>query len=208
MATRSDRATTSTEARDPRVAPRARTMRDALVSGRERPGIDRARRDSLSTAPSLARIACATPRRCPNREEWSILRVARHPVRGRRPRRGPAARKSPASSPPVAASVRERALNRDHGCAAGVDGVDDLGVVDALYVDRGDAEVGVPELALDDDPGAGAAARLSRIFRAFRQPAPPKARAVDDSSGPIRPECWLDSPPTRRLLRRRGRSRR
>jgi hypothetical protein len=41
--------------------------------------------------------------------------------------------------------------DRDHGRAAGVDGVDDLGVVDALEVDRGDAEVAVAELALDDD---------------------------------------------------------
>jgi hypothetical protein len=32
-----------------------------------------------------------------------------------------------------------------------VDGVDDLGVVDALEVDRGDAEVAVAKLALDDD---------------------------------------------------------
>jgi hypothetical protein len=39
----------------------------------------------------------------------------------------------------------------DHRWAAGVDGVDDLGVVDALQVDRGNAEVGVSELALDDD---------------------------------------------------------
>jgi hypothetical protein len=31
-----------------------------------------------------------------------------------------------------------------------VDGVDDLGVVDALNVDRGDPEVAVAELALDD----------------------------------------------------------
>jgi hypothetical protein len=31
-----------------------------------------------------------------------------------------------------------------------VDGVDDLGVVDPLEVDGGDAEMGVPELALDD----------------------------------------------------------
>jgi hypothetical protein len=38
-----------------------------------------------------------------------------------------------------------------HRGAAGVDRVDDLGAVDALEVDRGDAEVGVPELALDDD---------------------------------------------------------
>jgi hypothetical protein len=32
-----------------------------------------------------------------------------------------------------------------------VDGVDDLAVVDALQIDRGDAEVAVPELSLDDD---------------------------------------------------------
>jgi hypothetical protein len=32
-----------------------------------------------------------------------------------------------------------------------VDGVDDLGVVDAFEVDRGDPEVAVAELALDDD---------------------------------------------------------
>jgi len=31
-----------------------------------------------------------------------------------------------------------------------VDGVDDLGVIDALQVDRDDAEVAVAELALDD----------------------------------------------------------
>jgi len=31
-----------------------------------------------------------------------------------------------------------------------MDGVDDLGVIDALQVDRGDAEVAVVELALDD----------------------------------------------------------
>ena len=32
-----------------------------------------------------------------------------------------------------------------------MNGVDDLGAVDALEVDRGDAEVGVSELALNDD---------------------------------------------------------
>src|SRR5512144_3105032 len=41
--------------------------------------------------------------------------------------------------------------DRDHRRAASVDRVDDLGVVDALEVDRGDAEVAVAELALDDD---------------------------------------------------------
>jgi hypothetical protein len=33
---------------------------------------------------------------------------------------------------------------------SGSDGVDDFGVVDALQVDRGNAEVGVSELSLDD----------------------------------------------------------
>src|SRR5215213_8242098 len=37
-----------------------------------------------------------------------------------------------------------------HWCAPGVDGGDDLFGVDALQVDRGGAEVGVAELALDD----------------------------------------------------------
>lgn len=41
-------------------------------------------------------------------------------------------------------------VGRDHRGAARVDGVDDLGIVDSLQVDRRDPEVGVPELALDD----------------------------------------------------------
>src|SRR5829696_7896085 len=45
----------------------------------------------------------------------------------------------------------QRAVDGDHRGAAGVDGLDDLGVVDALEVDGGDAEVAVSELALDDD---------------------------------------------------------
>jgi hypothetical protein len=39
----------------------------------------------------------------------------------------------------------------NHRRPAGVDSVDDLGVVDALQVDRSDGEVRVPELALDHD---------------------------------------------------------
>jgi len=49
-----------------------------------------------------------------------------------------------------AASAPERGAGRHHRRAAGVNRFDDLGVVDAL-VDRGDAEVAVAELALDDD---------------------------------------------------------
>src|SRR5947208_1196730 len=45
----------------------------------------------------------------------------------------------------------ERCADWDHRSAAGVDGVDDLAVVDPVEVDRGDAEVAVAELALDDD---------------------------------------------------------
>src|SRR4051794_18054268 len=41
----------------------------------------------------------------------------------------------------------------DHGCSACVDGLDELVGVDALQVDRGDAEVAVAELALDDVEG-------------------------------------------------------
>jgi hypothetical protein len=39
---------------------------------------------------------------------------------------------------------------RDHRCVAGVDGGDELGVVDSLQIDRGDTEIGMPQLALDD----------------------------------------------------------
>jgi hypothetical protein len=46
---------------------------------------------------------------------------------------------------------------------AGVNGVDDLGAVDALQVDRGDAEVGVSELALDDDQRDALAGHLDGV---------------------------------------------
>src|SRR4051812_47551326 len=61
-----------------------------------------------------------------------------------------------------ARSRPQRAVDRYHWCPAGVDGVDDLGAVDALEVDRGDAEVGVSELALDDDQPDTFARRASR----------------------------------------------
>src|SRR4051812_23164725 len=44
-----------------------------------------------------------------------------------------------------------RGGDRDHWGAARVDRLDDLGVVDALQIDRGDPDVAVPKLALDDD---------------------------------------------------------
>src|SRR5580692_4731763 len=50
-----------------------------------------------------------------------------------------------------------------HWWGSGVDGVDDLGVVDALEVDAGDAEVGVSELALDHVQRVGRPAARSSI---------------------------------------------
>src|SRR4051812_29941286 len=45
----------------------------------------------------------------------------------------------------------ERGAHGDHRSMARVHGVDDFGVVDALEVDRGDAEVAVAQLTLHDD---------------------------------------------------------
>jgi len=39
---------------------------------------------------------------------------------------------------------------RDHRRWSLMDGVDDLGVVDPAQIHRGDPEIGIPELALDD----------------------------------------------------------
>jgi hypothetical protein len=44
-----------------------------------------------------------------------------------------------------------------------VDGVDHLGAVDALEVDRGDAEIAVAELALDDDQWHAFARHFDRV---------------------------------------------
>jgi hypothetical protein len=44
-----------------------------------------------------------------------------------------------------------------------VDGFDDFGVVDALEVDRGDAEVAVAELALNDDERHAFASHLDGV---------------------------------------------
>jgi hypothetical protein len=80
--------------------------------------------------------------------------------------------------------VRERAVDGDHWRAAGVDGVDDFGVVDALEVDRGDAEVGVAELALDDDRRHAFAGHLDgvRVAELVRRKAPTHPGLAGDAS--------------------------
>jgi hypothetical protein len=56
-----------------------------------------------------------------------------------------------------------------------VHGVDDLGVVDALQIDGGDAEVAVAELALDHDQRHAFARRFDRVrvSELVRREAPP-----------------------------------
>src|SRR3954471_5273138 len=57
---------------------------------------------------------------------------------------------------------------RDHRCSSSVDGLDDLVGVDALQVDRGDAEVAVAELALDDvERDAFAASSMAWAWRSW-----------------------------------------
>ena len=74
-----------------------------------------------------------------------------------------------------------------------MDRVDELDAVDPLQVDRGDAEVGVPELALDDDQWHALMRHLDRVrvTQLMRREPPPDTafpsvrasclRADDDS---------------------------
>ena len=70
---------------------------------------------------------------------------------------------------------RSDALTGTIGARAGMDGVDDLGVVDALQVDRGNAEVAIAELALDHDQRNALARHLDGVGVAqlVRREAPP-----------------------------------
>src|SRR3954451_3290872 len=63
----------------------------------------------------------------------------------------------------VAAWEREFHAGRDHRGPAGVDRLDDLLRIDALQIDRGHAEVAVPELALDDVQRHALAQQLKRV---------------------------------------------
>jgi hypothetical protein len=65
--------------------------------------------------------------------------------------------------------------------SAGVDGVDDLGVADAVHVDRGNPEVGVPQLALDGDQRDAFPSDLNGVgvTKPVRREPSPHARSGD-----------------------------
>src|SRR3954454_375957 len=111
-------------------------------------------------------------------------RVARYPIHGPATSTRTGGGRGAAFPPPVAALAPKRAVYGDHRRAAGVDGVDDLGAVDALQVDRGDPEVGVPELALDDDQRHALAGHLDgmRVPQLVRREAPPYAGLAGDAA--------------------------
>jgi hypothetical protein len=95
-----------------------------------------------------------------------------------------------------------------------VDYVDDLGVVDRAEVRGGHAEVGLPELALDDDQGHALTRhlngmRVSQLVR--REPAANSgfasgvAKLRSDPSGSARPTARRSSEHTeQRVYRKRG----
>src|SRR5215207_897208 len=90
-----------------------------------------------------------------------------------------------ASFPAAGRGVRARAsYRRGPSAHGGVDGVDDLGVVDALQVDRGDPEVGVAELALDDDQRHAFAGHLDgmRVAELVRRKAPTHPGLAGDAA--------------------------
>jgi hypothetical protein len=67
------------------------------------------------------------------------------------------------SSVPPGRLSAGRCADWDHRLAPGTHRLDDLGVVDALQVDRGDAEVAMAELALDDDQRHAFAGELDGV---------------------------------------------
>jgi hypothetical protein len=76
-----------------------------------------------------------------------------------------------------------------------VDSVDDLGVVDALEIDAGDAEVAVAELALDHDQRHALASELDgvRVPRLVRRDAPPAAACGAAEDAEERPHGKRDT---------------
>jgi hypothetical protein len=90
--------------------------------------------------------------------------------RGARP-----VRRARARSPRKLPTGAQTGGGRDHRRSSSVDGIDDLRVVDPLEIDRGHPEMGMPELALDDDQRHALVGHLDRVRvpeLMGREPAP------------------------------------
>src|SRR4051794_10471465 len=81
-----------------------------------------------------------------------------------------------------------------HRRPARVDGLDDLLGVDALQVDRGHAEVAVPELALDDVQRYALAKQLQRMRVPQLVWSAAAAHAASRSSSPRSSDSWMRRP--------------
>ena len=90
-----------------------------------------------------------------------------------------AALREPGGLPSVelAGSAAQEGAHLDHRDPAGMHGLDDLRVVDALEIDRGDAEIAMSELALDNDQRNAFAGHLDGVGvpELVRGEAPPHA---------------------------------
>ena len=145
-----------------------------------------------ATAPTVATIArratARTPRRIPEHSDAHSARRARAAVTwGSRAGWCAAAlnedRRRGSRGFSAAGRVQIRlaaSCGPDHRRAPRVDGIDDLGVIDALQIHERDAEVGVPELALDDDQRHALARHLNGMGMAqlVRREAPPHTGLV------------------------------
>src|SRR4051794_19497243 len=94
---------------------------------------------------------------------------------------------------------READAGRDHRCSPSVDGLDDLVGVDALQVDRSDAEVAVAELALDDVERDAVVREFDgvRVAELVRGKAPAYAGAGGESAQHRASWCGLPRAPAR-----------
>lgn len=103
----------------------------------------------------------------------------------------------PALSPPAHRRFGQKALasqrraGRDHRRAACADRLDDLAAIDPLQVDRGDPEVGMSQLALDDVerdalPGHLDSMGVAQLVRSEAAPYPGLGRSASKRDSYLR----------------------
>jgi hypothetical protein len=112
----------------------------------------------------MVRAAAFSQRTGP--ERYPLIAEPFPPLRGVRSIRRRAARAlallhCAMSNPPLVSGQASR--GRDHRCSSGVNGLDDLGVVDALEAHGRDPEVAVAELPLDDHERDAFVSKFDRV---------------------------------------------